>query len=141
MVKTDGGSNMVANTFLNNIPRWDEEENEVTLNTLIPITEENLPDEMVEMEISDEDPLWVLLQEAGLSLNSVAAEEEELLEIESVENALEVMMSSSFSIITPQEKGGVYLMFSKLRSVCVAHKLQLVVKDGLKHLPVISNFI
>lgn len=84
MVKTDGGSNMVANTFFNNIPGWDEdeEEDEVTPDTPSSLTDENSPDDMVEMEISEEDPLWDLLQEAGLSFNSVTAEEEELEEIE-----------------------------------------------------------
>lgn len=59
---------------------------------------------MVEMEIFHEDPLWVLLQEAELSLDSVAAKEDKFLEIESVESSLEVMMPSSSSIFNPKEK-------------------------------------
>ena len=156
MVKTDGGSNMVANTFKINLPGWTQV-NEVQLrespSTIESIDLESVPaagaasstttndneEEMVELEIGDEEenePLWSLLQEMGIDVSEAATlNEEDADEIRSVEEGLNDIMPSSDTIVPPKNQED-YVLSSKLRSDCVAHKLQLVIKDGLKEMSV-----
>ncbi|KZR96967.1 Uncharacterized protein APZ42_008397, partial [Daphnia magna] len=96
MVKTDGGSNMVANTFMNDIPAWHNED-EFSANDhqsdyvpAQPSTSTSSPSEldilaaetthsMAEIEIADAtegDPLWVLLQELGFNFSETELNDE-----------------------------------------------------------------
>lgn len=156
MVKTDGGSNVVANTFKLNIPGWTQVSEE-QLRESSSITDsaelENAPaagaasttvtieneEEMVELEIDDDEenePLWSILQEMGIDVAEAATlDEEDAGEIWNVEEGLNDIMPSSDTIVPPANKED-YALQSKLRSDCVAHKLQLVIKDGLKAMSV-----
>lgn len=162
MVKTDGGSNMVANTFEINIPGWTQESEAATQEESLSAMEFNdrlnepstvnaakptsptttTGDEMVELEIDcneENEPLWSILKEMGVDVLEQAAtlDEEDTIEIQSVEEGLDEIMPSSDTIIVPihQDQEG-YVLSSKLRSDCVAHKLQLVIKDGLQAMSV-----
>lgn len=141
MVKTDGGSNMVANTFMNNIPSWNQEEETLDTEADHPSADPDVSpnEDMVEIELpaSEDDPLWVILQENGVNLAQLATlDEDEQKEAEEVVAGLEQMMPSSASIQPPTGDSPVYRLEAKLRSDCTAHKLQLVVKDGFKSLTV-----
>jgi hypothetical protein len=113
---------------------------------------------MVEIEVSTtdddneniEDPLSMLLREMGISnamMEAAVRDVDENAEFEDVVAEKEDMMPSTDSIpcipltgsSTGQETD--YVRYSKLRSDCVAHKLQLVIKDGFKALVVILNAI
>ena len=115
---------------------------------------------MVEIEVSTtdddneniEDPLSMLLREMGISnamMEAAVWDVDENAEFEDVVAEMEDMMPSTDSIpcviipltgsSTGQETD--YVLDSKLRSDCVAHKLQLVIKDGFKALMVILNAI
>ena len=156
---------MVANTFVNNFPGWDEEEQfpieDSVLHPPIPSTSgENLPNQevepMAEIEVSTtddvneniEDPLLMLLQEIGVTnamMEAAVRDVDENDEFEDVVAGIEDMMPSTDSIpcvvlpLTASSTGQEteYVLYSKLRSDCVAHKLQLVIKDGFKALVVI----
>ena len=160
---------MVANTFVNNIPGWDEEEqfpieDSVPHPPIASTSGVNPPSQevepMVEIEVSTtdddneniEDPLSMLLREMGISnamMEAAVRDVDENAEFEDVVNEMEDMMPSTDSIpcviipltgsSTGQETD--YVLDSKLRSDCVAHKLQLVIKDGFKALVVILNAI
>jgi hypothetical protein len=140
MVKTDGGSNMVANTFVNNIPGWDEEEQ-------FPI-EDSVPHPPIASTSGVNPPSQEVEPMVEIKV-STTDDDNENIEFEDVVAELEDMMPSTDSIpcviipltgsSTGQETD--YVLYSKLRSDCVAHKLQLVIKDGFKALVVILNAI
>lgn len=160
---------MAANTFVNNIPGWDEEEQFPIEDSVLhpPIASAsgvNPPNQevepMVEIEVSTtdddneniEDPLSMLLREMGISnamMEAAVRDEDENAEFEDVVAEMEDMMFSTDSIpcviipltgsSTCQETD--YILYSKLHSDCVAHKLQLVIKDGFKALGVILEEI
>ncbi|XP_045032028.1 uncharacterized protein LOC116933634 isoform X4 [Daphnia magna] len=153
MVKTDGGSNMVANTFMNDIPGWHNED-EFSANDhqsdyvpAQPSTSTSSPSEldilaaettqsMAEIEIADAtegDPLWVLLQELGFNFSETELnDEDDVSEFRDLERDLEEHLPSTESTFEPLDDD--YILYSRLRSDCVAHKLQLVIKDGFKTL-------
>lgn len=164
MVKTDRGSNMVANTFLNSMPGWNNEE-EFSVNEDVsadyddsqPFTSaSNIQDRvnsqtfqqnerMTELEIEDsseDEPLWLLLQELGITFSEAGVHDnEEGREYRDLEIQLEEHMPSNETTLEdPDEFGdavaGLYVLLKRLRSDCVAHKLQLVIKDGFKTLGV-----
>ena len=140
MVKTDGGSNMTANTFELTLPGWQEDDEDQsmvipTVSTPPTITaddSEGVEEIEIEFSLPDCDPVWEILRTHGVSLSTEDAEE-----IIELEYGLDETMPSSNSITLPTaEKPGYKLEF-KLRSDCAAHKLQLVIKDGFKKLLVI----
>lgn len=164
MVKTDRGSNMVANTFLNSMPGWNNEE-EFSVNEDVsadyddsqPFTSaSNIQDRvnsqtlqqnerMTELEIEDsseDEPLWLLLQELGITFSEAGVHDnEDGREYRDLEIQLEEHMPSNET--TPEDPdefgdavAGLYVLLKRLRSDCVAHKLQLVIKDGFKTLSV-----
>ena len=135
MVKTDGGSNMVANTFVNNIPGWDEEEqfpieDSVPHPPIASTSGVNQPSQevepMVEIEVSTtdddneniEDPLSMLLREMGISNAMMEAAIRDADENAAFEWCVIIPLTGS---LTGQETD--YVLYSKLRSDCVAHKL------------------
>ncbi len=146
---------MVANTFVNNIPGWDEEEQFRPIQDPVPhppiasTSGVNPPSQevepMVEIEVSTH-------REMGISnamMEAAVRDVDENAEFEDVVAEMEDMMPSTDSIpcvtipltgsSTGQETD--YVRYSKLRSDCVAHKLQLVIKDGFKAPVVILNAI
>ena len=145
---------MVANTFVNNIPGWDEEEqfpieDSVPHPPIASTSGVNPPSQevepMVEIEVSTH-------REMGISnamMEAAVRDVDENAEFEDVVAEMEDMMPSTDSIpcvtipltgsSTGQETD--YVRYSKLRSDCVAHKLQLVIKDGFKAPVVILNAI
>nr|CAH0112994.1 unnamed protein product [Daphnia galeata] len=153
VVKTDGGSNMVANTFLNSIPGWQNEE-ELPVNEHASFdyddpqpstSDSNMQDKgssqtlqqnepMTELEIADsseDDPLWLLLQELGIKFSEAGVhEDDDSREYRDLEKELEEQMPSNET--APDQVDDRYVLISRLRSDCVAHKLQLVIKDGFK---------
>ncbi|KAK4027992.1 hypothetical protein OUZ56_017155 [Daphnia magna] len=162
MVKTDGGMNIVANTFVNNIPGWNDEEqfpiedsvlHPPMASTRTSSVNQQEVEPMVEIEVSttdddnenEEDPLLQLFKEMGVSnemMEALVQDVEENGEFQDVEVEMEEMMPSTDSIpcvilpLTASSTGQEtdYILYSKLRSDCVAHKLQLVIKDGFKAL-------
>ncbi|KZS05053.1 Uncharacterized protein APZ42_031857 [Daphnia magna] len=111
MVKTDGGSNMVANIFVNNIPGWNDED-------------------QFSIEIQSYIRPWhqqeqALFKEKGVSnemMEAAVQDVEKKGEFQDVEVKMEEMMPSTDSIpcgILP---------------LTATHKLQLVIKDGFKAL-------
>jgi hypothetical protein len=117
---------------------------------------------MVEIEVSTtdddngniEDPLSMLLREmvrpiSNAMMEAAVRDVDENAEFEDVVAEMEDMMFSTDSIpcviipltgsSTGQETD--YVLYSKLRSDCVAHKLKLVIKDGFKALVVILKEI
>jgi hypothetical protein len=156
MVKTDGGSNMVANTFLNSIPGWSNEE-ELSVNEHVdsqPSTSaSNIQDRessrniqgnepMTEVEIADsseDEPLWLFLQEMGITFSEAGVhDDEDDREHRELLIELEEHMPSSETTTDELDDAvaGIYVLLKRLRSDCVAHKLQLVIKDGFKTLSV-----
>ena len=157
MVKTDGGSNTVANTFLNSIPGWQNEE-ELPVNEHASVdyddpqpstSDSNIQDRgssqtiqqnepMTELEIADsseDDPLWVLLQELGIKFSEAGIhEDDDSREYRDLEKEPEEQMPSNET--APAQVEDRYVLISRLRSDCVAHKLQLVIKDGFKTMSV-----
>jgi hypothetical protein len=109
---------MVANTFVNNIPGWDEEEQFLIEDTVLqppiestsgvnPPKQEVEP--MVEIEVSTtdddneniEDPLSMLLREMGISnatMEAAVRDVDENAEFEDVVAEMEDMMPSTDSI-------------------------------------------
>lgn len=110
MVKTDGGSNMVANTFLNNIPGWDQgqadssEEREGDSDPIETLDSEDADMVEIELNASDDDPVWAILQDNGLDLSQIAVlDDEEQQEQAEVETGLQQAMPSSSSIEIPTD--------------------------------------
>ncbi|KZR97554.1 Uncharacterized protein APZ42_007496 [Daphnia magna] len=158
MVKTDGGSNMIDNTFMNDIPGW-HNEHEFSANDhqsdyvpAQPSTSTSSPSEldilaaettqsMAGIEIVDateSDPLWVLLQELGFNFSETELnDEDDVSEFCDLERELEEHLPSTESAFEPLDDD--YILYSRLRFDCVAHKLQLVVKDGFKPLSAIQT--
>ncbi|KAK4027189.1 hypothetical protein OUZ56_016201 [Daphnia magna] len=115
---------MVANSFLISIPGWMGDESgdlEVTgpafeaqnlqaSTSMDSISATDYESEMVEVEIYD--PMWRILEEIGVDLTDISFEDYDVSGgFEDVPASLEL-----------------------LRSNCVAHTLQPVIKDGLKAL-------
>lgn len=151
MVKTDGGSNMVANTFTINLPGWivdepiiDDDDDDYELASSFtppPSTSEQPTEPMVEVEISAEeevgDELWLLLQDSEVDLSEIVTlDSEDQRQFEEVEAALNLQYPSSESAATAETRIEEYVLTNRLRSDCAAHKLQLVIKDGFKKLDV-----
>lgn len=149
---------MIANTFDIAIPGWshtgpttnsdvsesERQQTSLSPSNTAPSTSSTSPDEeeMIELELSpgssenaDEDPLRGILLEMGLDLSNIVQDQDDLAEYQVVEQGLERVMPSSTTILCPNY-GMRYVLTSRLRSSCVTHLLQLVIKDGLKSLQV-----
>lgn len=150
---------MVENTFVNNIPGWDDEEQFPIEDSVLhpPMASTSSVNQqevepMVKIEVSttdddnenEEDPLLQLFKEMGVSNKMIGATVQDVKknrEFQDVEVDMEEMMPSTDSIpcvilpLTASSTGQEtdYILYSKLHSDCVAHKLQLVIKDVLKH--------
>ncbi|KZS03787.1 Uncharacterized protein APZ42_033409 [Daphnia magna] len=91
---------------------------------------------MAEIEIADAtegDPLWVLLQELGFNFSETELnEDDDVSKFRDLERDLEEYLPSTESTFEPLNDD--YILYSRLRSDCVAHKLKLAIKDGFKTL-------
>jgi hypothetical protein len=145
-VITDGGSNMLASDFGIQLPSWQSD-------STVPIVTENstraLPesdfeqDEAIEIEFTIDDngetvPLWEIVVEPAEELREAAAEDRNVLfEQEDLEQELQdTIFSLSKATQTAVSNKSEYSLSSSLRSTCVAHILQLVIKDGIKAMAV-----
>ena len=141
-VITDGGSNMLASDFDIQLPSWQSD-------SAVPIVTENstrsLPesdfeqDEAIEIEFTIDDngetvPLWEIVVELAEELRKAAAEDRNVLfEQEDLEQELQdTIFSISKATQAAVNNKSEYSLSSSLRSTCVAHILQLVIKDGIK---------
>ncbi len=146
---------MVANTFHIAIPGWDDSRDGSSDNESTDcFQEEPFPsasaaesaaeeEQMVEIDISSgeqEDAFWTLLTEMGIEVSDFSnGDDDDREEFEDVENYMETCMPSSNNAARPAT-GEAYSLNTKLRSSCVAHLLQLVIKDGLSALKVLSFY-
>lgn len=139
---------MVANSFFISIPGWMGDESgdlEVTgpafeaqnlqaSTSMDSISATDYEREMVEVEIYD--PMWRILEEIEVDLTDISFEDYDVSGgFEDVPAGLELVISSISSNEFDLDFGN-YNLISKLRSNCVAHTLQPVIKDGLKALKV-----
>ena len=145
---------MVANTFHIAIPGWeDSTEGSSDTESIDYIQEEPLPsassaesaaeeEEMVEIDLSsfeqEGDAFWSLLTGLGIESSEFSIGDDDREEFQDVERNMETCMPSSNNATLPATEEG-YSLNIKLRSSCVAHLLQLVIKDGLLALKVLSN--
>lgn len=105
--------------------------------------DEETPDGMVDVEFStsenDGDPIRQLIRELGLDISELGLEDQEDFdELEKVQQELDEMLASP-QPPDPAVLEESYALLYRLRSSCIAHLLQLVIKDGLKSLDVSSK--
>lgn len=134
-MKTDGGSNMVANTFDIPIPGWEtndtdtlEESRNSQIADSVALDEEVSSEHSPEP--SDESDVYIELE---FFVNDNEDEEETKDILLDFELSLPSPLSTASVINTDRAS----VLNSSLRTNCVAHSLQLVVKDGLAKLQVI----
>ena len=147
---------MVANTFTINLPGWivdepvilDDEDSAELASSFAPTpsTSAQAIEPMVEVELSTEeevgDEMWLLLQDPEVDISEIGTLDwEDERDFEEVEAGLNLQYPSSESAVFAETRIEEYVLTSRLRSDCVAHKLQLVIKDGFKKLDVSSDQI
>ncbi|KZS20677.1 Uncharacterized protein APZ42_012597 [Daphnia magna] len=144
---TDGDSNMIVAHF-NGFPGWEEDEAQHfdeelpeiearLVQSLQPVAESTGDMERVELELDLEDPYGVLDLDLPLSdedILEVVGDGEDDSEIQDIETSLEdtyLFQAPTWTIHVDEQH---YVLTSSLRSTCVAHTLQLVIKDALSTL-------
>lgn len=99
---------------------------------------------MVKIDISsveqEGDAFWSLLTGLGIEVSEFSVGDDDWEEFEDIERSMETCMPSSNNATRPETEAGYFFKNIKLRSSCVAHLLQLVIKDGLLALQVLSFY-
>lgn len=149
---TDGDSNMIVAHF-NGFPGWEEDEAQHfdeelpeiearLVQSLQPVAESTGDMERVELELDLEDPYGVLDLDLPLSdedILEVVGDGEDDSDIQDIETSLEdtyLFQAPTWTIHVDEQH---YVLTSSLRSTCIAHTLQLVIKDALSTLKVIVS--
>lgn len=144
-VVTDGGANMVATKFQVSLPSWDVTNEDFDEYEAI---ENDKADGVV--HLSDESLEELEMLETGHSQEKLVFDgEEELAEEFSLDpdlqrefDDIEFDFENSAFILPPNPtlpspRDKPYILLESLRSTCVAHSLQLVIKDGLSSMEVL----
>ena len=131
---------MLASDFDIQLPSWEspvpEQPSESANSTRTDLEVES---DLVEIELLFDDegevlPMWETVIEVAIELRQTAAEESNILyEHEAIEQEFQdtILCLSQASSADTNNKAA-YSLSSSLRCTCVAHILQLVIKDGIK---------